>query len=62
MSYVVKLKRSAEKELDRLPVKAHNRILLPVGVPHQRENLSPLVPLSLNKERGRAKIRRIEDS
>jgi mRNA interferase RelE/StbE len=27
MSYVVKLKRSAEKELDRLPVKTHKRIV-----------------------------------
>lgn len=27
MSYVVKLKRSAEKELDRLPSKTHDRIV-----------------------------------
>ena len=27
MFYVVKLKRSAEKELDRLPIKTHDRIV-----------------------------------
>jgi len=27
MSYLVRLKRSAEKELDRLPIKAYNRIV-----------------------------------
>ncbi|MCL5062264.1 MAG: type II toxin-antitoxin system RelE/ParE family toxin [Nitrospirae bacterium] len=49
MSYIVKLKRSAEKELERLPEKIHDRIVvslialkenpLPVGVKklHGRE-------------------------
>jgi mRNA interferase RelE/StbE len=50
MSYLVKLRRSAEKELDSLPGKLHNRIVSALSA--LKENPLPIVVKKLQGREG----------